>query len=67
MSKLPDVVEAVNAILNAGNSVELKPEAKGLVVAEQIRLFKGKYEYGDAGREEAYIPETGNEEVITWT
>ncbi len=53
VSKLPDVVEAVNAILNAGNSVELKPEAKGLVVAEQIRLFKGKYEYGDAGKEEA--------------
>jgi hypothetical protein len=53
VSKLPDVVEAVNAILNAGNSVELKPEAKGLVVAEQIRLFKGKYEYdGVPGNEE---------------
>ncbi len=53
VSKLPDVVKAVNAILNAGNSVELKPEAKGLVVAEQIRLFKGKFEYiGDSGNEE---------------
>lgn len=52
VSKLPEVVKAVNAILNAGNSVELKPENKGLVVAEQIRLFKGKYEYGDVGKEE---------------
>lgn len=50
----PSVLEAVNASLNAGNTVEIKPEMSGIVVAEHIRLFKGKFKTGEsAGKDEA--------------
>ena len=52
--KYPAVIEAVNASLNAGNAVEIKPELSGIVVAEHIRLFKGKFKNGEsAGNDEA--------------
>lgn len=52
--KYPAVIEAVNASLNAGNTVEIKPELSGIVVAEHIRLFKGKFKNGEsAGNDEA--------------
>lgn len=47
------VIEAVNASLNAGNTVEIKPEISGIVVAEHIRLFKGKFKSESAGNDEA--------------
>lgn len=50
----PEIIEAMNASLNAGNTVEIKVEKTGIVVAEQIRLFKGKFKYnkGEPGTEE---------------
>ena len=52
--KYHGVIDAVNASLNAGNTVEIKPELSGIVVAEHIRLFKGKFKNGEsAGNDEA--------------
>lgn len=44
----PNVLDAVNASINAGNTVEIKPEKNGIVVAEHIRLFKGKFNSGES-------------------
>lgn len=39
--------EVINASLNNGNSIELKPEREGVVAVQVQRSLKGKEEYKD--------------------
>lgn len=41
----PEAVKIINAALNNGSTIELKPEKSGIAVVETVRIFKDKFSY----------------------
>lgn len=47
IKKYPEVIELINAAINNGKTIEIKPEKSGIAVVETARIFKNKFIYDE--------------------